>query len=150
MVRKALIAVVLLLIGLVPSAYGQTGNEETICLTTPVFFCENFEDRSVQTFYEQQMGDMNQARYKNGGWGANPNTQLFIVASPAMGSRAMQWHYPCSPRPPGPTRTADQRASSTCASMGDIRRTFRLVVRMGLRLTQSPTNLLTVPTNGWR
>jgi len=94
MVRKALIAVVLLLIGLVPSAYGQTGNEETICLTTPVFFCENFEDRSVQTFYEQQMGDMNQARYKNGGWGANPNTQLFIVASPAMGSRAMQWHYP--------------------------------------------------------
>ncbi len=70
-----------------------TGNEEAICSTAAVFLCENFEDRAVQTFFEGT-GTMNLTLYKNNGWGSNPGTQLFIVNTPAIGSRSMQWHYP--------------------------------------------------------
>jgi len=88
----------LLLLGLPGVVEAQSGNEEAICATPAVFLCENFEDRPVETFYEQSgvgvIGTINQPKYKNNGW-APSQTRMFIVASPTAngGQRGMQWTY---------------------------------------------------------
>jgi hypothetical protein len=88
------VGMVVLLALLAPrTSDAQTGNEETICTTSAVFFCENFEDRVLGTGLSTTQ--LTGARYKNAGWisGGGDSAHSIIASPVAFGTKALRITY---------------------------------------------------------
>ena len=73
-----------------PAGAAAPDQQEEICSSPAVIFCENFEDRSTTNVM-----DMTRPKYKNNGWGVSQTVNNAVVTSDRFdGTKSMMFTYP--------------------------------------------------------